>query len=117
MAAAAAAVLNSIKYLSEIPDALPIITEQVLSSVRELKTEILDKDRSSLTLEEILLALTVSGTQNPTAEYAKGKLLELNGCRAHCTAILSDRDEQTLQTLGIDVTSDPEYVTTNLYTG
>ena len=34
---------------------------------------------------------------------------------AHCTAILSDKDEKTLKGLGIDVTSDPEYVTNNLY--
>ena len=39
----------------------------------------------------------------------------LRGCRAHCTAILSDRDEQSMKALGIDVTCDPEYVTTNLY--
>ncbi|MCL2436423.1 MAG: DUF1846 family protein, partial [Clostridiales bacterium] len=42
---------------------------------------------------------------------------KLKGCRAHCTAILSDKDENTLTALGIDVTSDPEYVTTNLYFG
>ena len=42
-------------------------------------------------------------------------LESLNGCRAHCTAILSDRDEQVLRSMGIDVTCDPEYLTTNLY--
>ena len=49
------------------------------------------------------------------AEVAVTKLQELRGCRAHCTAILSDRDEQAMRALGIDVTSEPEYVTTNLY--
>ena len=62
------------------------------------------------------MALTVSVSQNPMASVAVGKLPLLHGCKAHCTAILSDRDEQTLRALGIDVTSDPEYVTTNLYT-
>ena len=31
------------------------------------------------------------------------------------TLTLSDKDEKTLKGLGIDVTSDPEYVTNNLY--
>ena len=61
------------------------------------------------------MALTVSGTQNPVASVAVSKLPQLHGCKAHCTAILSDRDEQTLRALGIDVTCDPEYITTNLY--
>ena len=115
MVAAAAALLNSIKYLAGIDDAMPLITAQVLQSTQKLKTDVLDSDRSSLNCEEILIALTVSSTQNPSAAIAAGKLEDLKGCRAHCTAILSDRDEQTLRALGIDVTSDPEYMTTNLY--
>ncbi|WP_303857826.1 DUF1846 domain-containing protein [Aminicella lysinilytica] len=115
MVAAATALLNSIKYLAGIDDAMPLITAQVLQSTQKLKTDVLDSDRSSLNCEEILIALTVSSTQNPSAAIAAGKLEDLKGCRAHCTAILSDRDEQTLRALGIDVTSDPEYMTTNLY--
>lgn len=115
MVAAAAALLNSIKYLAGIDDAMPLITAQVLQSTQRLKTDVLDSDRSSLNCEEILIALTVSSTQNPSAAIAAGKLGDLKGCKAHCTAILSDRDEQTLRALGIDVTSDPEYMTTNLY--
>jgi uncharacterized protein (UPF0371 family) len=115
MVAAAAAILNGIKYLSGIADDMPLISSQVLESTQHLKTEILESDRSSLNCEEILIALMVSSTQNPSAEYAADRLSELKGCRAHCTAILSDRDEQTLRSLGIDVTCDPEYVTTNLY--
>lgn len=116
MVAAAAAVLNAIKKLSGLADDMLIITPFVLESTQKLKTEILDYDRTSLNCEEVLMALTVSVSQNPMAAVAVSKLQELRGCKAHCTAILSDRDEQTLRALGIDVTSDPEYVTTNLYT-
>ena len=59
--------------------------------------------------------LAISGTNNPSAEFAVNMLGSLSGCKAHCTAILSDRDEQALSALGIDVTCDPEYQTTNLY--
>ncbi|MGF6377006.1 uncharacterized protein (UPF0371 family) [Clostridiales Family XIII bacterium PM5-7] len=115
MVAAAAAVLNAIKKLSKIDDDMLIITPQVLETTQKLKTDMLEYDRTSLNCEEVLMALTISGTQNPSAAVAVSKLPELRGCKAHCTAILSDRDEQTLRALGVDVTSDPEYITTNLY--
>ncbi len=115
MVASAAAVLNAIKQMSDIADDMPIITPQVLETTQKLKTEILGYDRTSLNCEEVLMALTISGTQNPFASIAMSKVPLLKGCKAHCTAILSDRDEQTLRALGIDVTCDPEYITTNLY--
>lgn len=117
MVAAAAAVLNAIKKLSGIADDMLIITPQVLETTQKLKTDILDYDRTSLNCEEVLMALSISGTQNPMAQVAVEKLTLLKGCKAHCTAILSNGDEQTLRALGIDVTCDPEYITTNLYTG
>ena len=115
MVAAAAAILNAIKVLSGISDDIHLISPNVLGSIQTLKTEVLRQDRSSLNLEEVLSALTISAATNPSAETAAGKLACLRGCKAHCTAILSDRDEQTLRALGLDVTCDPEYVTTNLY--
>ncbi|HHU16988.1 MAG: DUF1846 domain-containing protein [Anaerovoracaceae bacterium] len=115
MVAAAAAILNAIKKLCGLADDIYLISPNVLETIQYLKTNILKNERSSLNLEEILSALTISATTNPSAQVAVEKLLLLKGCKAHCTAILSDRDEQTLMALGIDVTSDPEYVTTNLY--
>jgi len=115
MVAAAAAVLNGVKYLAGMDDDLLLIAPDVLSSIQSLNTDVLSSDKTSLNLEEILIALTISTTRNPAAKEAAQKLTELSGCRAHCTAILSDRDEQTLKSLGVDATCDPEYVTTNLY--
>ena len=115
MVAAAAMVLNSIKHLSGLADDMPIITPQILETIQNLKTDSLGYDRTSLNLEEVLMALAISSATNPVAAVAMERLKELHGCKSHCTAILSDRDEQTLSAMGIDVTSDPEYVTTNLY--
>ena len=117
MVAAAATILNSIKLLAGMSDEIHLISPHVLEGIQKLKKEILCQEQLSLSAEEILNALTVSATNNPSAELAVGKLPQLRGCRAHCTAILSDRDERTLTSLGIDVTCDPEYVTTNLYFG
>ncbi len=117
MVAAAAAILNAIKQLAGIADDIHLISPNVLTSIQTLKTEILKKERSSLNLEEILSALTICAATNPSAEKAANELPLLRGCKAHCTAILSERDEQTLKSLGLDVTCDPEYLTTNLYFG
>ncbi|HML37622.1 MAG TPA: DUF1846 domain-containing protein [Bacillota bacterium] len=115
MVAAAAAVLNAIKKLSGLSDDIFLLSPVVLETLQHLKTDILHTEKSSLNVEEILSALTISATTNPSAQVAVEKLLLLDRCKAHCTAILSDRDEQTLRDLGLDVTCDPEYLTTNLY--
>ena len=115
MVAAAAAILNAAKKLCGMADPLLLISPNILQRIQELKTDVLRADKTSLNLEEVLTALTISAETNPSAEMALGKLTDLRGCRAHCTAILSDKDESTLKAMGIDVTCDPEYVTNNLY--
>ena len=117
MVAAAACVLNAIKHLSRMADEIHLISPNILKSIQELKTEVLMAEKTSLNCEEVLTALTISAATNPSAEVAAGKLPALRGSKAHCTAILSDKDEATLKSLGIDVTSDPEYITNNLYYG
>ena len=115
MVAAAAAVLNAAKKLCGMADPLLLISPNILQRIQELKKDVLQAEKTSLNLEEVLTALTISAETNPSAEMALGKLTELRGCKAHCTAILSDKDESTLKYMGIDVTSEPEYVTNNLY--
>lgn len=115
MVAASAAILNGIKRLSGMADNIHLLSPNILKEIQSLKMDVLKQERSSLNVEEILTALTISAATNPSAEAAATKLADLRGCRAHCTAILSDRDESSLRSLGIDVTCDPEYVTTNLY--
>ena len=115
MVAAAAALLNATKHLAGIADEIHLVSPKILETIQKLKTDLLNSEKSGLNCEEVLTALTISAATNPTAELALSKVKELKGCRAHCTAILSDKDETTLKALGIDVTSDPEYITNNLY--
>lgn len=117
MVASAAAVLNAIKMMCGMADDIHLISPNVLKGIQDMKTDILRREKASLHCEEILNALTISAATNPSAEVALSKLPSLRGCQAHCTAILSDSDEQTLKALGIDVTCDPEYITNNLYFG
>lgn len=115
MAAAAAAILNAVKQLAKMADELHLIAPHVLEGIQRLKKDILKQEKISLNVEEILNALTVSAITNPSAALAVEKLKNLRGCKAHCTAILNDKDEQLLGNLGIDITCDPEYSTNNLY--
>lgn len=115
MVAGAALILNAIKTLSGFPDDMLLISPEVLATIQHLKTDILHKEKSTLNCEEVLSALSISATTNPAAKSAVEKLKELNGCRAHCTAILSDTDDQILRDLGIDATCEPEYSSNNLY--
>ncbi|MGI6737128.1 MAG: DUF1846 domain-containing protein [Anaerovoracaceae bacterium] len=115
MTAAGAMLLNGIKLLSGMADHIHLISPNVLKEMQDLKTEVLHQEQGALSAEEVLMALMFSATTNPSAEAAAEHLQDLKNCRAHSSAILSDRDERTLQSLGIDVTCDPEYVTDNLY--
>ena len=63
MVAAGAMILNAIKALAGIEDEVHLIAPDVLEGIQRLKTEFLEQDRTSLTCEEILTALVVSGTR------------------------------------------------------
>ncbi len=117
MVAGAALLLNAIKMLCCIPDDVLLISPDVLATLQHLKTDILNKEKSSLTVEEVLSALTISAAVNPIATMAVDKLKDLAGCRAHCTAILSDADDQIFHDLSIDTTCEAEFSTNNLYLG
>ncbi len=117
MVAGAALLLNAIKMLCCIPDDVLLVSPDVLATLQHLKMDILNKEKSSLTVEEVLSALTISAAVNPIAAMAVDKLKDLAGCRAHCTAILSDADDQIFHDLSIDTTCEAEFSTNNLYLG
>ena len=114
MVATAAMVLNAIKKLAGIQDDMLIISPPIFESMSSTKAGILH-DKTSLNLEEVIMALTLTKLINPFAELALKEIPNLNGCIAHCTAILSDKDEQAVRALGIDITSNPEFSNNNLY--
>ena len=115
MCASAAAVLNAIKYMANIPDDMYLISPVILNPIIKLKTETLGGKNVSLSLEEVLSALAICAVTNPTAEHAMEKLEELKNLQAHSTTIISKDDEQTFRKLGMHVTCDPEYPSQNLY--
>lgn len=114
MHAASAAVLNAIKYLSHIPDELPLLTPNVLESIANMKKDILRMKSVSLDLDETLIALGISAATNPAAQLATGHLRELAGCEFHTTHMPTAGDEAGLRRLGLNATSDPQFPTRSL---
>jgi len=116
MHAASSLVLNAVKELSGIPDHIHILSPDIIESISNLKKDILNAKSVSLDLEETLISLSVSATSNPTSELALNKLKELKGCEVHLTHIPTPGDEAGLKRLGVNLTSEPNFSTKDLFT-
>jgi uncharacterized protein (UPF0371 family) len=115
MHAASSLVLNAIKHLAGMPDDIHLISPTVVDSIAKLKEDILNDGRLSLDLEETLIALSVSSISNPAVQAAIEKLKELSGCEVHVTHMPTPGDEAGLRKLGVNLTSDPNFASKNLY--
>ncbi len=115
MHAASSLILNTIKKLAEIPDKIPLLPDSIIASIGNLKRNVLNKKSVSLDLEETLIALSISANSNPAAQMAMEKLKELQGCEIHMTQIPTPGDEAGLRRLGVNLTTDPNFSTKNLF--
>jgi len=116
MHAASSLVLNAIKALAGIPDNIHLLSPMVIESIARLKTNTLGKP-ISLDLDETLIALSISAATNPTAQLAVDHLQRLKGCEAHMTHIPTPGDEAGLRDLGVQLTTDPRFSSSRLFTG
>jgi uncharacterized protein (UPF0371 family) len=115
MHAATSLIIHAIKHLADIPPKLKLLPEYITQSVHNLKTEILNEKAVSLDLEEALIALSISAMTNPAAQMAIEKLKELRECEVHMTHIPTPGDEAGLRRLGVNLTTDPNFSTRNLF--
>ena len=115
MHAASSLVLNAVKHAAGAPDDIHILSPSVTASVGRLKEDILNRRSTSLDLDETLIALSISAAANPTAERCVEKLKELRGCDAHLTHMPTPGDEAGLRSLGVRMTSDPNFSSKDLF--
>jgi len=115
MHASSSLVLKAIKKLAGIPDSIPLLPNNIIESISNLKGDILLLKTVSLNLVETLMGLSISAAANPAAELAMAKLKELRGCEVHVTHIPSSGDEAGLKRLGVNLTSDPNFPSKNLF--
>jgi len=115
MHAASSVVIHAIKHLAGIPAKIKLLPPYITDSISNLKTEMLHEKSVSLDLEETLIALGVSASTNSAAQVALEKLKELKGCEIHMTHIPTPGDEAGLRRLGVNLTSDPNFPSNNLF--
>ncbi|UCD16009.1 MAG: DUF1846 domain-containing protein [Candidatus Omnitrophota bacterium] len=115
MHASSSLILNAIKKLAKIPDNIHLLSPNVIESIREFKKNILSAKTVSLDLEETLIALSISATINSSAKVAMDKLKELKESQMHMTHIPTPGDEAGLRKLGINLTSEPNFSSKNLF--
>jgi uncharacterized protein (UPF0371 family) len=113
--AASSLILHAVKHLAEIPPKIKLLPINITESVRNLKTEVLNEKALSLDLLETLIALSISATTNPAAQLAMEKLVELKGCEVHMTHMPTPGDEAGLRRLGVNLTSDPNFSSKDLF--
>ncbi|MCM1533906.1 MAG: DUF1846 domain-containing protein [Corallococcus sp.] len=114
LSCAAAALLNAVKSLANLPD-VNLIAPSALEPIQKLKTGSLGDITAELRCDEALIALTVSAAVNPMAGLALEQLGKLRGCQMHLTSIPSHADAKILRKLGLQVTSDDVYSCKRVY--
>lgn len=114
ISAAGAVVLNALKTIAGIDDH-PLIADSILKPILALKKDILGSLSSQLSLDDVLIALSICSAENNDAAACMAALPKLKTCQAHSTYILSSSDEQTLKRLGIYLSCEPHFENTNLF--
>ncbi len=115
--APAAALLNALKVLAEIPSSIHLLTPAMIEPILRLKQNQLGSVHARLRIDEILVALAISAATNPIAGIVLEKLPALRGCDMHSSVILVSSDDISLRKLGINLTCEPAYETACLFQG
>lgn len=117
MHAASSVVLHAVKHLAGIPEKIKLLPPVITDALSTLKTKVMSEKTLSLDLVETLIALAISASANSAAQLALEKLKDLRGCEVHLTHMPTPGDEAGLRRLGVNLTSDPDFATKNLFTG
>ena len=113
--ASSAVILNAAKRLAGIPAHIHLLPPVVTASIASLKSDVMKRKSVSLSLDEALVALSVSAAMNPSAQAAMEALKQLAGCELHLTHLPSSGDEVGLRRLGLNATSDPLFAGNKLF--
>ncbi len=115
LGAVSAALMNALKHLANIDDKVQLISPEAIAPIQNLKTQHFGSRNPRLHTDEVLIALSMSAVDNPTAALALEKLDEIKGCQVHTSVILSSVDENVFKKLGAQLTSEPVYQNSRLY--
>ncbi len=103
----ASCIINCLKYFAKIPDEINLISPSIIDPILQLKGEMLHKGNLRLSLDEVLIALTITAKTNPMAEIALKQLPKIAYAQMHSSILLHPDTLSTLKKLLIDVTTEP----------
>ena len=109
MDAAAAVVVNAMKKYTNVSQKQLLLSPGIIEPIQKVKKDILGEKDLALTLNEVLIALSVSIPMNTTIAEIMSNLKILEGCEAHSTVMLDEKELQMIRKLGIRMTCEPEY--------
>ncbi|MBM3311696.1 MAG: DUF1846 family protein, partial [Candidatus Aminicenantes bacterium] len=113
--AASGLLLNAAKTLAGIPHAIPLLSPGTMEAVARLKKDVMGLKAVSLDVDEVLICLSLNAPTNPVAQLALDKLKDLRGAEVHLTHMPTPGDEAGLKRLGLNLTSEPNFATKNLF--
>ena len=109
LGAASAVMLNALKKLAGLDDALHLIAPSVIEPIQKLKTAYLGSRNPRLHTDEVLIALSISAATDKNAQLALEQIPNLKGCQAHTSVMLSSVDIKQFKRLSVDLTSEAIY--------
>lgn len=116
MHVASSVIIRALKHLAGIPSKIQLMPQSICDSVTSMKTDILGEKSMSLDLQETLIALAISATNNHAVHLAMEGLKEFRGCEMHMTHMPTPGDEEGIRRLGVNLTTDPVFPSSDLYT-
>ena len=105
--AESASIRNAIKMDAKVDDEMPVLSKSIIDPIQSLKQNQLKRKSTRLTLEEVLITLSINATTNAMAQKALEQLPKLNGAQMHSSIMLFPDAINTLKKLRIDVTTEP----------
>jgi uncharacterized protein (UPF0371 family) len=115
MHASSSMILNAAKELAKVPDSVHLLSPASVESIGKLKSSLSDRKNLTLDLEETLIALSINAASDNNAKNAMERLCELRGCEVHLSHMPTPGDEAGLRQLGVNLTSEPNFATKNLF--
>ncbi|MBQ2714817.1 MAG: DUF1846 domain-containing protein [Clostridia bacterium] len=115
MQAAASLVLNTLKTLSGLSDDIMLISPSVMDTIMQLKRGAMGNAKYRLTMEDALIAVSITAASDPISAKAMEKVEELRGLEVHSTVMLSQNEENTFRRMRMNVTADAEFASKDLF--
>lgn len=107
---ASSLIINAMKELTKIPDEINLLSPSVLEPIIKLRREEIE-----LSLQEVLIALSICSVTNPIIEKALQNIVKLKNCDAHATYIVQNGDLKSLKNLGVNLTCEPEFYSNKVF--